>query len=367
MPKQVMAYDLLISCPGDVYRSFFGGLENAVSNFNNLYGRNNDIAVRPMSWKKNTYSQYRKHPQESINRQIVDKADFVVAVFWTRFGTETDKYGSGTEEEMERIFNDGKQVFLFFLEKNIPPEILDTEQFNKLKEFKRRHEKDSYFFTFKNKNDLENGLCRQLELYFSDPDNRAETNPKMALSKPEESAPKWEDSLEIHWLNSPIKISFSFSCYGPLNFLPSPFIWSMALEEIFFTCFSECPFSLAIDGVHIRKKVQSMLMMNIRKLIIQFIRTVPKQNLSYADMETTKSRIRHSVYIAQDEDYEKYIDLPIISNAVEEIITKSLLIGYITEKNDVVDGKTVTHYTVTRKGHQKLEEMKMALSKQQSL
>jgi len=132
--------------------------------------------VRSMSWKKNTYSEYGKQPQESINRQIVDKADFAVAVFWTRFGTGSGKYGSGTVEEMEHIYNDGKQVFLYFLDKDIPQAKFEPEQYTKLQEFKKRHEKDSYFFTFKNKNDLENGFREQLELYFSDPANRTGIN-----------------------------------------------------------------------------------------------------------------------------------------------------------------------------------------------
>ena len=29
--------------------------------------------------------------------------DAAVAIFWTKFGTPTDKYGSGTEEEIEEM------------------------------------------------------------------------------------------------------------------------------------------------------------------------------------------------------------------------------------------------------------------------
>lgn len=33
-----------------------------------------------------------------------------VAIFWTKFGTPTDKYGSGTEEEIEEMLSSNKQV-----------------------------------------------------------------------------------------------------------------------------------------------------------------------------------------------------------------------------------------------------------------
>jgi len=328
MPKQVMAYDLLISCPGDVYRSFFGGLENAINNFNNLYGRNNDIAVRPMSWKKNTYSQYRKHPQESINRQIVDKTDFVAAVFWTRFGTETDKYGSGTEEEMERMFNDGKQVFLFFLEKNIPPEMLDTEQFNKLKEFKKRHEKDSYFFTFRSRNDLENGFCRQLELYFSDPDNRAEIDAKIEPCRLKETLLTNEVALEVYWLESPIMIKIKTPAFSYNSQPISP--WPTTLKNIFLSCFSENLYSLNTDWHRVQAKIKSMVSEHYKKF------------------EMSKN----------------FPDFSIERNAVDEAISKLLAIDYIQEKQTTVEERTKTHYVLTRKGHQKLEEIKMASSEQ---
>ena len=37
-------------------------------------------------------------PQALLNEQFVNKCDAAVAIFWTRFGSPTDEYGSGTEE-----------------------------------------------------------------------------------------------------------------------------------------------------------------------------------------------------------------------------------------------------------------------------
>lgn len=52
-----------------------------------------------------------------------------VAIFWTRFGTPTDDYGSGTEEEINLLIKNNKQVFLYFLNKPIPPSLTDSPDY----------------------------------------------------------------------------------------------------------------------------------------------------------------------------------------------------------------------------------------------
>lgn len=61
------------------------------------------------------------------------------AIFWTRFGTPTDKYGSGTEEEIEEMLSAGKQVFMYFLDAPKNPSKVDMEQYKKLENFKEKY------------------------------------------------------------------------------------------------------------------------------------------------------------------------------------------------------------------------------------
>ncbi|WP_081841828.1 response regulator [Lachnoclostridium phytofermentans] len=164
MARTVTAYDLLISCPGDVSQ-FVEKIENAVSKFNNFYGRENDIVLRTISWTNNSFPQFGAHPQKLLDKQIVEKADIAIAVFWTRFGTETEDYGSGTEEEIEKMLKDGKQVFLYFLDKPIQPSKIDQEQYSKIQAFKEKHKKGGLFFTVQDENALENAFRGNLELY----------------------------------------------------------------------------------------------------------------------------------------------------------------------------------------------------------
>ena len=119
MSKKITVFDLLISCPSDVEK-YVDMLEKEVYRFNNLFGRTCNVIIRTRHWSKDSYPEFGNHPQELINKQIVESSDMLLAVFWTRFGTLSQNYGSGTEEEIEKMLSMKKQVFVYFLNSPIP-------------------------------------------------------------------------------------------------------------------------------------------------------------------------------------------------------------------------------------------------------
>lgn len=165
MPKNVTAYDLLVSCPSDV-TEYVDMLEKEVLHFNNLYGRTNNIVVRTRHWSKDSYSEFGNLPQEILNRQIVDSSDLALGLFWTRFGTPTENYGSGTEEEIERMLAMGKQVFLYFLDKPVCPSKINQKQYKKIETFMNKHKNEGIFFSVPDEKTLVNKFRENLELYF---------------------------------------------------------------------------------------------------------------------------------------------------------------------------------------------------------
>ena len=112
MPKSIVRYDLLISCPGDV-QGEIDLIKECVEEFNEKFSDTLGVMVQVRHWGNSSYSQSGDKPQELLNEQFVKKCDAAVAVFWTRFGTPTDRYGSGTEEEIDIMLNSGNQVFCF--------------------------------------------------------------------------------------------------------------------------------------------------------------------------------------------------------------------------------------------------------------
>lgn len=165
MSTRVIVYDLLISCPSDVME-YVEEIENEVHRFNNFFGRSNNIVVRTRHWSRDAFSEFGKHPQELLNTQIVDSSDLAIGVFWTRFGSPTERYGSGTEEEIERMISMGKQVFLYFLDKPIIPSVFNAEQYEKVQDFMKRHKDKGVFFKISDEKDLVIKFRENLELYF---------------------------------------------------------------------------------------------------------------------------------------------------------------------------------------------------------
>ena len=103
MAQNVTLYNLLISCPGDI-KEEVALIESAVEEFNELYAEPLGITIKTRHWSKSSYAQSGGKPQALLNEQFVNKCDAAVAIFWTRFGSPTDEYGSGTEEEIEMFY-----------------------------------------------------------------------------------------------------------------------------------------------------------------------------------------------------------------------------------------------------------------------
>lgn len=164
MPNNITVYDLLISCPSDV-AEYVDMLEKEVLHFNNFFGRFNNVIIRTRHWSKDSYSE-SGNPQELLNKQIVDSSDLALAVFWTRFGTPTENYGSGTQEEIERMLAMGKQVFLYFLDKPVCPSKINQEQYKKIQTFMNKHKNEGIFFIVPDEKTLANKFRENLELYF---------------------------------------------------------------------------------------------------------------------------------------------------------------------------------------------------------
>lgn len=166
MPRQgITMYDLLISCPGDV-AEYISVIKECVESFNKTIGAINNSHIESKHWSTDSYPQSGDKPQELLNKQFVRDCDAAVAIFWTRFGTPTDKYGSGTEEEIEEMLSANKQVFIYFIDAPINPSSLDTEQYRKINEFKSKYQDQGIYYTAKNEDELRKLFTNHLTMHF---------------------------------------------------------------------------------------------------------------------------------------------------------------------------------------------------------
>ncbi|MCM3745106.1 hypothetical protein M3193_13280 [Sporosarcina luteola] len=165
MPKNITQFDLLISCPSDV-KEELEIIKDTVADFNRMYGAANNTSIVAKHWSTDAYPQLGEKPQNLLNKQFVLECDAAVAVFWTRFGTPTDNYGSGTEEEIEELLKSGKQVFLYFSDRQINPVSINFDQYKKVLEFRERYKDKGIFAPYSDLMEFKKKFLNHLSLYF---------------------------------------------------------------------------------------------------------------------------------------------------------------------------------------------------------
>lgn len=178
MPKNITQYDLLISCPGDITEEI-KAIDRCVAKFNEMFGNKLNIAIRTRHWSKSSFAQSGDKPQAILNEQFVDECDAAVALFWTRFGTPTDEYGSGTEEEICKMLDAGKQVFMYFSDAPIPPSTMETEQYKKILSFREKYKDKGLYFCYSSVKDFEELFFAHLSKYFLSIDTVSEVLDKV--------------------------------------------------------------------------------------------------------------------------------------------------------------------------------------------
>lgn len=113
MAYQALILQMLISAPGDVEPKDLAIVRKTVSQWNNNFGKAVGLAVLPVSWTEHAASEFGDRPQALLNGQLVDEADFAIALFRDRLGTPTGKAESGTAEEISILAENEKSVGVF--------------------------------------------------------------------------------------------------------------------------------------------------------------------------------------------------------------------------------------------------------------
>lgn len=179
----VTIYDLLLSCPNDVV-DLKNVIDDCVKSFNATIGEINNVRIELKHWTTDSFSQSGDKPQNILNKQFIMNCDLCVALLGVRFGTPTDNYDSGTEEEIESMLAQDKQVFLYFIERNVDPSKIDIGQYGKVKKFKEKYAVKGVYSTVKTAEELRKEFLNALTMYFIKlvAPNTQEVEPKIAPS-----------------------------------------------------------------------------------------------------------------------------------------------------------------------------------------
>lgn len=143
----------------------------------------------PTHWRQHSAAEYGERPQASLNKQLVDEADAVLALFWNRLGTPTGEAESGTQEEIERAAENGAYVAILRCEREVDPTTIDPDQVSKLQAFVDELQPESLMLAYRDDADLARHVDTVLTRIVTRESQRAEAAAEMGTTA--EGADVW--------------------------------------------------------------------------------------------------------------------------------------------------------------------------------
>jgi len=163
MSYRINAFNVMIASPGDV-TSERSIIRDVVYEWNAVHSSTRNIVLLPIGWESHSSPEMGASPQSIINKQILGKCDLLVGVFWTRIGTATDNFASGTVEEIEKHVESGKPAMLYFSSQPVAMDTDDLEQVARLKIFKESCRGRGLYESYDSHSDFKEKFYRHLQL-----------------------------------------------------------------------------------------------------------------------------------------------------------------------------------------------------------
>lgn len=162
----------MIASPSDVILAR-DAIEKAIHSWNDANSESKGVVLLPWRWETSSVPMIGDHPQALLNKQGLDRADIVFAIFWGRLGSPTPSAVSGTVEEIEKAVEQGKPVHLYFWDAPLPNDV-DTAQLAGLRDFKTQIQERGLLGEFRNIDQLlaEVWKCIEVDIaekYFASP------------------------------------------------------------------------------------------------------------------------------------------------------------------------------------------------------
>jgi hypothetical protein len=117
MSFQATVYNVMVASPSDVEEGALSTVREALTRWNAMHAQDKGVVLLLRSWRTHSSPELGDRPQAILNKQLIEKSELLIAVFWTRLGTATGEAESGTVEEIREHIKQGKPVMIYFCEK----------------------------------------------------------------------------------------------------------------------------------------------------------------------------------------------------------------------------------------------------------
>ena len=122
-------------------------------------------------WEHNTRPSVGEYSQAVISEQLGNDYQVFVGIMNNKFGTETKKAGSGTEEEFNNAYNrivkkETVEIMFYFNDEPVKKSEVDTDELIKIKAFKKKiSDFGTYHWTYDGAQNFEKVFRKQLTDY----------------------------------------------------------------------------------------------------------------------------------------------------------------------------------------------------------
>lgn len=161
MPFNATVYKVMIASPSDVQRER-SIVRDVIHEWNAVNAADRVTVLLPVAWETHSSPSMGARPQDVINRQVLADCDLLVAVFWTRIGTPTGEFPSGTVEEIEKHISQGKEAMIYFSSAPVRPESVDQQQYEALVVFRQRCKEMGLIEKYDTPSEFKDKFLRQL-------------------------------------------------------------------------------------------------------------------------------------------------------------------------------------------------------------
>jgi hypothetical protein len=140
MARTITLYRIFVASPSDL-NDERNLIAEIVDEINLASFNTSDVKIELLKWETHANPGIGNYPQEVINNDI-NEYDIFIGLLWSRFGTSTRSYDSGTEEEFSIAYKkyqanpDSIKIMFYFKQAPIQFDKIDTVSINSIRNFK---------------------------------------------------------------------------------------------------------------------------------------------------------------------------------------------------------------------------------------
>ncbi|HEY9226309.1 MAG TPA: hypothetical protein VIP11_06670 [Gemmatimonadaceae bacterium] len=139
-------------------------VREVLAEWNAVHSARRGLVVLPLGWEVSVAPEMGDQPQAIINKRILADADLLIGIFWTRIGTPTAEYASGSVEEIEEHLAVEKPAMLYFSSAPVHPDSVDPKQYEALRAFRDSCKSRGVYESYNDLAEFRNDLSRALQI-----------------------------------------------------------------------------------------------------------------------------------------------------------------------------------------------------------